>query len=140
MNRTDAVWTVGRATIGTAVRLFTPLRNYGADRVPLEGGVVLAMNHFHWLDPPAFGTCSPRTIYYVGKIEVYRVPGRGQLVRAFGKRSARRGGCDRVSVEGTPSGCSAGGRGSARVSPARVCPARRWLRSRRTCRLFRRRS
>ncbi|TMK76828.1 MAG: 1-acyl-sn-glycerol-3-phosphate acyltransferase [Actinobacteria bacterium] len=98
MNRTDAVWTVGRATIGTAVRLFTPLRNYGADRVPLEGGVVLAMNHFHWLDPPAFGTCSPRTIYYVAKIEVHRVPGLGQLVRAFGTRSVRRGESDREAV------------------------------------------
>lgn len=98
MNRTDAVWAVGRATIGTAVRLGAPLRNYGAERVPLEGGLVMAFNHFHWLDPPVFGTLSPRTIYYVAKIEAHRVPGLGQLIRAFGTRSVRRGESDREAV------------------------------------------
>ncbi len=98
MNRTDAAWAVGRATIGTAVRLGAPLRNYGVERVPLEGGLVMAFNHFHWLDPPAFGTCSPRTIYYVAKIEAHRIPGLGQLIRAFGTRSVRRGESDREAV------------------------------------------
>ena len=98
MNRTDAAWAIGRATIGTAVRIGAPLRNYGADRVPLEGGLVMAFNHFHWLDPPAFGACSPRTIYYVAKIEAHRVPGLGQLIRAFGTRSVRRGESDREAV------------------------------------------
>ena len=41
MTSADAVWTVGRYTIGTLVRLLTPLRNYGAERVPRTGGVVL---------------------------------------------------------------------------------------------------
>jgi len=98
MNRTDAAWAIGRATIGTAVRIAAPLRNYGADRVPLEGGLVMAFNHFHWLDPPAFGACSPRTIYYVAKIEAHRIPGLGQLIRAFGTRSVRRGESDREAV------------------------------------------
>jgi 1-acyl-sn-glycerol-3-phosphate acyltransferase len=98
MNRTDAAWAIGRATIGTAVRLAAPLRNYGVERVPLEGGLVMAFNHFHWLDPPAFGACSPRTIYYVAKIEAHRVPGLGQLIRAFGTRSVRRGESDREAV------------------------------------------
>jgi len=89
---------VGRATIGTAVRLGAPLRNYGVERVPLEGGIVMAFNHFHWLDPPAFGTCSPRTIYYVAKVEAHRIPGLGQLIRAFGTRSVRRGESDREAV------------------------------------------
>ena len=98
MNRTDAAWAVGRATIGTAVRLMAPLRNYGVERVPLEGGLVMAFNHFSWLDPPAFGTSSPRTIYYVAKVEAHRVPGLGQLIRAFGTRSIRRGESDREAV------------------------------------------
>jgi 1-acyl-sn-glycerol-3-phosphate acyltransferase len=98
MNRTDATWAVGRVTIGTAVRLMAPLRVYGIERVPLEGGLVMAFNHFHWLDPPAFGISSPRTIYYVAKIEAHRVPGLGQLIRAFGTRSIRRGESDRDAV------------------------------------------
>ena len=80
MNRVDAVWKVGHYTIGTAVRLLTPLRSYGAERVPRTGGVVLAFNHFHWIDPPVFGLLSPRTIYYVAKVEAHRIPGLGQLI------------------------------------------------------------
>ena len=98
MNRTDAVWTVGRVTIGTAVRIFAPLRVYGRERVPREGGVVLAFNHFHWLDPPAFGAACPRTIYYMAKVEAHVVPGLGQLIRAFGTFSVRRGESDREAV------------------------------------------
>ena len=98
MNVTDAVWAVGRPTIGGLVRLFAPLRNYGVDRVPRHGGVVLALNHFHWLDPAAFGSTCPRTIYYMAKIEAHRVPGLGQLIRAFGTFSVRRGESDREAV------------------------------------------
>jgi 1-acyl-sn-glycerol-3-phosphate acyltransferase len=98
VNRVDVAWAIGRPTIGGLVRLLAPLRNYGADRVPKEGGVVLALNHFSWLDPPAFGACSPRTIYYMAKIEAHRVPGLGQLIRTFGTFSVRRGESDREAV------------------------------------------
>jgi 1-acyl-sn-glycerol-3-phosphate acyltransferase len=98
MNRTDVVWKIGRATIGTAVRLGAPLRSYGVERVPREGGLVMGFNHFHWLDPPVFGTLSPRTIYYLAKVEAHRVPGLGQLMRAFGTSPVRRGESDRDAV------------------------------------------
>ena len=45
MNRVDAVWAVGRLTIGTATKLSTRLRVYGAERVPPRGGVVLDQVH-----------------------------------------------------------------------------------------------
>lgn len=98
MNRADAVWAVGRVTLGSVVRIFAPLRSYGEERVPRRGGVVLALNHFHWLDPPAFGAVSPRTIYYMAKIEAHRIPGLGQLIRTFGTFSVRRGESDRDAV------------------------------------------
>jgi 1-acyl-sn-glycerol-3-phosphate acyltransferase len=98
MNRTDLVWAVGHVTLGTAVRMFVPLRNYGVERVPRSGGVVLALNHFSWLDPPVFGEMSPRPIYYMAKIEAHRVPALGQLIRAFGAFSVRRGESDREAV------------------------------------------
>src|SRR5262245_3672006 len=98
MNRVDVAWAIGRPTIGGLVRLLAPLRNYRSDRVPKEGGVVLALNHFSWLDPSAFGACSPRTIYYIAKFEAHRVPGLGQLIRTFGTFSVRRGESDREAV------------------------------------------
>ena len=98
MNRTDAAWVVGRATIGTAVRLVAPLRSYGAERVPASGGLVVAANHFSWIDPPALGAVSPRTLYYMAKVEAHRVPGLGQLMRSFGAFAVRRGESDRDAV------------------------------------------
>jgi 1-acyl-sn-glycerol-3-phosphate acyltransferase len=98
MNRADAVWGIGRLTLTPLVHLFVPLRTYGRDRIPRTGGVVLALNHFSWLDPPAFGAVSPRTIHYMAKIEAHRVRGLGELIRAFGTFSVRRGESDREAV------------------------------------------
>ena len=98
MNRADAVWAVGRVTIQPLVRLFVPLRVYGGERIPRHGGVVLAFNHFSWIDPPAFGAACPRTIHYMAKVEAHRVPGLGQLIRSFGAFSVRRGESDREAV------------------------------------------
>ena len=98
MNQTDLVWSAGRATIGTAVKLLAPLRVYGAERVPSDGGVVLALNHFSWLDPPAFGAASPRNFFFLAKSELHEIPVLGPLVRAFGTYSVRRGESDREAV------------------------------------------
>jgi len=98
VNGVDLAWTIGRPTIGGLLRLFTPLRVYGKERVPLEGGLVMAFNHFSWIDPPAFGSASPRTIYYMAKIEAHSIPGLGQLIRSFGTFSVRRGESDREAV------------------------------------------
>ena len=98
MNSVDAVWGVGRLTIGPFCYTLARLRVYGADRVPREGGCVLAANHFSWLDPPCIGTACPRTIYYMAKIEAHRIPALGPLIRAFGTFSVRRGESDRDAV------------------------------------------
>lgn len=98
MNGVDAVWRVGRMTLGPLTTVFGRLRVYGRENVPPTGGVVLALNHFHWLDPAAFGAACPRTIYYMAKIEAHRVPGLGQVIRAFGTFSVRRGESDREAV------------------------------------------
>jgi len=98
MNRVDLAWKIGHLTIGSVVRAFVPLRVYGKERVPIEGGLVMAVNHFSWIDPPVFGHASPRTIYFLAKIEAHRVPGLGQLIRLFGTISVRRGESDREAV------------------------------------------
>lgn len=98
MNHVDAVWAVGRVTLQPLVRLLTPIRNYGVERVPRTGGVVFAFNHFHWIDPPVYGAVSPRTVYFMAKVEAHRVPGLGQLIRSFGTISVRRGESDREAV------------------------------------------
>jgi len=98
MTRTDVTWAVGRRTIGTAAKLLARVRVYGAERMPLTGGLVVAANHFSWIDPPALGAVSPRTLYFMAKVEAHRVPGLGQLLRTFGAFPVRRGESDRDAV------------------------------------------
>lgn len=98
MNRTDAIWAVGRPTIGTVIQVTSRLRVYGRERVPLSGGLVVAANHFSWVDPPALGAACPRTVYYMAKVEAHHVPGLGQLMRSFGAFPVRRGESDRDAV------------------------------------------
>ena len=98
MNRVDAVWSVGRMTLQPVVKLLTALRSYGDERIPRSGGVVLALNHFHWIDPPAFGAACPRTVYFMAKAEAHRIPGLGNMIRSFGAFSVRRGESDRDAV------------------------------------------
>ena len=98
MTKPDVVWAIGRPTLGAIVRILAPLRIYGSERVPREGGVVLALNHFSWLDPPAFGSACPRTVHYMAKSEIHEVPALGPLIRAFGAFAVRRGESDREAV------------------------------------------
>ena len=98
MNRTDLVWAVGRPTIGGAATVLTKLRVYGRERVPSEGGLVVACNHLSWIDPPVLGAAIPRTLYFMAKVEAHRVPALGQLMRSFGAFSVRRGESDRDAV------------------------------------------
>ena len=98
MNVPDAAWPIGRATMGTLAAAATRLRVYGADRIPHHGGVVLAYNHFSWIDVPCFGYACPRNTYFMAKAEAHAVPGLGQLIRLFGSFSVRRGESDRDAV------------------------------------------
>jgi 1-acyl-sn-glycerol-3-phosphate acyltransferase len=98
MKKLDVIWGVGRVTMGAAVRALAPLRVYGSERVPANGGVVLAMNHFSWLDPAAYGAASPRTVRFMAKAELHQVKLIGPLIRSFGTFSVRRGESDREAV------------------------------------------
>jgi 1-acyl-sn-glycerol-3-phosphate acyltransferase len=94
----DVVWTFGRPVLGFPSAVMTRLHSYGTDRLPRSGGVVLAINHFHWIDIPCIGYVSQRHLYFLAKVEAHGVPGLGQLIRGFGTLSVRRGESDREAV------------------------------------------
>lgn len=98
MKSEDVVWTFGRPVLGFPTAVMTRLRSYGTDRVPRTGGVVLAFNHFSWIDIPCFGWVCKRNLYYLAKVEAHGVPGLGELIRSFGTLSVRRGESDREAV------------------------------------------
>jgi 1-acyl-sn-glycerol-3-phosphate acyltransferase len=91
-------WGVGRTLLSAATRAIVPMKAYGKERVPREGGLVLAFNHLSWVDVPVFGTLCPRRIVYLAKIEAHEVPGLGEFIRAMGTLAVRRGESDREAV------------------------------------------
>lgn len=98
MSAVGVTWAIGRLTIQPVISAATRLKVYGRARVPIEGGVVIASNHFHWVDPPLLGAASPRAVYFMAKVEAHRVPGLGPFIRSFGAFPVRRGESDREAV------------------------------------------
>lgn len=98
MSAVGVTWAIGRLTIQPTIKAATRLKVYGKERVPLEGGCVLACNHFSWVDPPVLGAASPRSVLFMAKVEAHRVPGLGTLIRSFGAFPVRRGESDREAV------------------------------------------
>jgi 1-acyl-sn-glycerol-3-phosphate acyltransferase len=94
----DVVWSFGRPILGGAAALATRLRSYGTERIPQTGGLVVALNHFHWIDIPCVGFACKRNLYFLAKVEAHRAPGLGQFIRGFGTISVRRGESDREAV------------------------------------------
>ena len=98
MTTADAFWAVGRIYMGIPARILTRARAYGVERVPREGGVVLAVNHLQWIDIPLVGALSPRTIHFVAKVEAAGFPVLGRFIRWHGTIAVRRGESDRDAV------------------------------------------
>jgi 1-acyl-sn-glycerol-3-phosphate acyltransferase len=98
MDSADFAWKLGRDYMGIPARLATRARLYGRERMPRTGGLVLAINHLHWVDIPLVGVLSPRTIHYVAKVEAAGFPLLGRFLRWHGTIAIRRGESDRDAV------------------------------------------
>ncbi len=71
---------------------------YGVDRMIPTGPLVVAANHFTELDPSFVGIYSPRSMYYMSKLELLSMPIVGESLRMTGAFSVRRGVGDRDAI------------------------------------------
>ena len=55
-----------RATTGRLIRLLGDLEIVGSEHVPASGPVILAANHFNFVDPPLVLYASPRMVEFIG--------------------------------------------------------------------------
>jgi 1-acyl-sn-glycerol-3-phosphate acyltransferase len=72
-------WTFFRVAYATYFRW----RVYNAERVPREGGVILAANHASHIDPPIIGAALPRSINYLARKSLFRFPVMGAVLRSW---------------------------------------------------------
>ena len=75
-------WTI-RWTFRGFSTLYYDLRIAGAERVPLRGGLVVAVNHISALDPPTMGAAVPREISFMAKKELFEKPAPMLLFRGL---------------------------------------------------------
>jgi len=98
VNKVEFNWIWGRWLMGGPTKVFARLRVYGRERIPPDGGYVVAFNHFSWIDIPAYGWATTRPLYFLAKAEAHAVPVAGAYLRLFGSFAVRRGESDREAV------------------------------------------
>jgi 1-acyl-sn-glycerol-3-phosphate acyltransferase len=68
------------AFVGALFRLAFRYRVVGAEKVPRDGGVIIAANHISNLDPPILGVALPRPVSYMAKKELFAMPVLGTVI------------------------------------------------------------
>jgi 1-acyl-sn-glycerol-3-phosphate acyltransferase len=94
----ERLWPFLRSWLPSVMRVICPSYCYGLERVPAQGGGVIAANHFSAADPPLIGVFSRRAIYYMSKIELLSMPVVGEFLRWGGTFAVRRGESDRDAI------------------------------------------
>ncbi|MBU2691222.1 MAG: 1-acyl-sn-glycerol-3-phosphate acyltransferase [Candidatus Eisenbacteria bacterium] len=89
------IWRFVR-TIGV---VFLGLRSEPPKPVLPEGGCLLAANHKSYLDPPMISVVLFEAIHFLSKIELFRVPVLGPLIRSLGALPVKRGAVDLRSIK-----------------------------------------
>lgn len=64
-------------------RIYHRGRIYNVDHLPLTGGLILAGNHFSFLDPPFFGQCCDREVFYMARDTLFRHWLAGAILRSW---------------------------------------------------------
>ncbi|MCM3610925.1 1-acyl-sn-glycerol-3-phosphate acyltransferase [Planococcus sp. MERTA32b] len=92
------LYTFGKALVKTAL---TPLYRFevtGTEKFPEQGGILLCANHIHALDPPVVGMTSPRTVHFMAKEELFKVPVLGRILPQVNAFPVKRGMSDREAL------------------------------------------
>jgi 1-acyl-sn-glycerol-3-phosphate acyltransferase len=98
LRRVETAWWVGRRIAPPVTLLLAPAAGYGVERVPREGGAVVAANHFSGIDHPLVGSFCPRPLHFLAKQELLEIAGLGLVLRWLGVFGVRRGEGDREAL------------------------------------------
>lgn len=63
-----------KSVVFTALKPIYRMEIIGREHFPKEGGVLLCANHIDALDPPMVGVTSPRTVNFMAKEELFKLP------------------------------------------------------------------
>ena len=87
----NTLYKVLRAVITPFMKLFFPYKVYGAENIPLTGGIVLCCNHVSLSDVFYLVVVCPRQINFMAKAELFRNPIARWFFTHVGAFSVQRG-------------------------------------------------
>ena len=93
------LYAIAHAVIGFFARFFFRLQVVGRDRIPKQGGVLIASNHVSYLDIPLLGCAMHRPAHFIGKVELLRNPIMMFLFRYLNGIPIKRGGVNREAMD-----------------------------------------
>jgi 1-acyl-sn-glycerol-3-phosphate acyltransferase len=59
-------------------------RTTGTEHIPKDGGLLIAANHASFLDIPLLGSCIPRRVAFLGRQDLFPIPGLNPLLQWLG--------------------------------------------------------
>lgn len=65
-------------------RLFFRYRAIGQEHIPKKGGILVAANHASFLDIPLLGCGIPRRVWFLGRHDLFPLPGLNAFLRWLG--------------------------------------------------------
>jgi 1-acyl-sn-glycerol-3-phosphate acyltransferase len=77
------------------------MRVVGIENVPMSGPLIVACNHISYVDPVALGVALPRRVWYMAKVELFRIPVLGPTIAALGAYPVDRGKGDVAAIRGS---------------------------------------
>lgn len=108
MSSRSAIRRLIRAFLRGFFRCCTRLEVRGSEHIPLEGGIVVAMNHLGHLDPLLVIAALPRESEVIALADLYRVPITGQAIRLYDVIPVQRDQLDRNVIRRSLAALQAG--------------------------------
>jgi 1-acyl-sn-glycerol-3-phosphate acyltransferase len=93
------LYTILKPVLWLLTRIICRYKVFGRENIPQDGPVLVVANHLIWYDPALIGVIFPRRLWFMAKIEIFRLPLIGLGCLLTGQIPVHRGESDRAALE-----------------------------------------
>lgn len=93
------LYAIGKFLSACVCRIFGRWQVIGRENIPQSGGALLCGNHISYIDPPALGGGATRPVHFMAKLELFKVPVLGFLIKNVGAFPVKQHMADRTALK-----------------------------------------